>query len=51
MVSNKVMPDLVEYPEDGTIRALTRSRFDQPAAGEDPADHLNLQFKRSDAEE
>jgi uncharacterized cupin superfamily protein len=30
MVSNKVMPELVEYPEDGTIRALTRGRFDPP---------------------
>jgi len=51
MVSNKVMPEVVEYPEDGTIRALTRSRFDPPGADEDPADRLNLQFKRSDAEE
>jgi uncharacterized cupin superfamily protein len=51
MVSNKVMPELVEYPEDGTIRALTRGRFDPPKADEDPADHLNLRFKRSDAEE
>jgi uncharacterized cupin superfamily protein len=51
MLSNKVMPEVVEYPEDGTIRALTRSRFDPPEAGEDPADHLNLLFKRSDAEE
>lgn len=51
MVSNKVMPELVEYPEDGTIRAMTRGRFDPPKADEDLADHLNLQFKRSDAEE
>jgi uncharacterized cupin superfamily protein len=51
MVSNKVMPELVEYPEDGTIRALTRGRFDPPNPGEDPADRLNLQFKRSDGEE
>jgi uncharacterized cupin superfamily protein len=51
MVSNKVMPELVEYPEDGTIRALTRGRFDPPKADEDPADRLNLRFKRSDAEE
>ena len=42
MVSNKVMPELVEYPEDGTIRALTRGRFDAPKADEDPADRLNL---------
>ena len=51
MVSNKVMPEVVEYPEDGTIRALTRGRFDPSATGEDPADRLNLRFKRSDAEE
>jgi len=51
MLSNKVMPELVEYPEEGTIRALTRGRFDPPKADEDPADHLNLRFKRSDAEE
>ena len=51
MVSNRVMPELVEYPEDGTIRALTRGRFDPPKAGEDPADSLNLRFKRADAEE
>jgi uncharacterized cupin superfamily protein len=51
MVSNRVMPELVEYPEDGTIRALTRGRFDPPEADEDPADRLNLRFKRSDAEE
>jgi uncharacterized cupin superfamily protein len=51
MVSNKVMPELVEYPEEGTIRALTRGRFDPPKADEDPADSLNLRFKRSDAEE
>jgi uncharacterized cupin superfamily protein len=51
MVSNKVMPELVEYPEEGTIRALTRGRFDPPIAGEDRADRLNLQFKRSAAEE
>jgi len=50
MVSNKMMPELVEYPEDGTIRALTRGRFDPSKADEDPADRLNLRFKRSDAE-
>ena len=51
MVSNKVMPELVEYPEDGTIRAMTRGTFDPPKADEDPADRLILRFKRSDAEE
>src|SRR5271156_1431907 len=47
MGANKVMPELVEYPEDGTIRALTRGRFAPPRAHEDPADRLNLRFKRS----
>jgi uncharacterized cupin superfamily protein len=51
MVSNKVMPELVEYPEEGTIRALTRGRFDPLKPDEDPADDLNLLFKRSDAED
>jgi uncharacterized cupin superfamily protein len=51
MVSNKVMPEVVEYPEDGTIRALTRGRFDPPTPDEDPADRLILRFKRSDADE
>jgi hypothetical protein len=45
------LPEVVEYPEAGTIRAMTRGRFDPPKADEDPADHLNLSFKRSDAEE
>jgi uncharacterized cupin superfamily protein len=51
MVSNKVLPEVVEYPEEGTIRALTRGMFDPPKAGEEAADRLNLRFKRSDAEE
>jgi uncharacterized cupin superfamily protein len=51
MVSNKVMPEVVEYPDDGTIRALTRGRFDPPKPDEDPADRLILRFKRSDAVE
>jgi len=41
----------VEYPEDGTIGAMTRGHFDPPKADEDPADRLILRFKRSDAEE
>jgi hypothetical protein len=46
-----VLPGLVEYPEDGTIRALTRGPFDAPNGDEDPADRLNLRFKRADAAE
>ncbi len=30
---------------------LPRGRFDPPKAAEDPADRLNLRFKRSGAEE
>lgn len=51
MVSTKVMPEVVEYPEDGTVRLLTRAPFDPPAADEDPADRLVLRFRRDDAVE
>ncbi len=30
MISTKVMPEVAEYPEDGTVRMLTRGRFDPP---------------------
>ncbi len=49
MISTKVMPEVVEYPEEGTVRMLTRSAFDPPQPGEDPKDRLNLRFNRSDA--
>jgi uncharacterized cupin superfamily protein len=51
MISTKVMPEVVEYPEEGTVRMLTRSRFDPPKPGDDPNDRLNLRFNRSDAVE
>jgi len=49
MISTKVMPEVVEYPEEGTVRMLTRGRFDPPKQGDDPNDRLNLRFNRSDA--
>ena len=49
MVSTKVMPEVVEYPEEGTVRMLTRAPFDPPRPGEEPEDRLILRFNRSDA--
>lgn len=49
MLSTKVMPELVEYPEQGTILVTTRAPFEPPQPGEDPADRLRLRFRRSDA--
>jgi uncharacterized cupin superfamily protein len=49
MLSTKVMPEIVEYPEQGTIGVMTRPPFAEPGPGEDPADALRLRFKRSDA--
>ncbi len=49
MLSTKVMPELVEYPEQGTVGVLTRSPFEAPQPGEDPADRVRLRFRRSDA--
>lgn len=49
MMSTKVMPEVVEYPEQGTVGLVTRSPFDPPVPGEDPADRLRLRFNRSDA--
>jgi uncharacterized cupin superfamily protein len=49
MISTKVMPEVVEYPEEGTVRMVTRGRFDPPKPGDDPSDRLNLRFNRSDA--
>jgi uncharacterized cupin superfamily protein len=49
MISTKVTPEVVEYPEEGTVRMHTRSPFDPPKPGEDPDDRLSLRFNRSDA--
>jgi uncharacterized cupin superfamily protein len=49
MMSTKVMPEVVEYPEQGTIGVSTRPPFERPAPGDDPADNLRLRFNRSDA--
>ena len=51
MLSTKSMPEIVEYPEQGTLRVLTRAPFDPPSPGEDPADALRLLFERSAAKE
>lgn len=51
MLSTKVMPEIVEYPEQGTVRVLTRSPFAPPDPNEDPADRPVLLFDRSDAKE
>jgi uncharacterized cupin superfamily protein len=49
MISTKVMPEIVEYPEEGTVRMLTRGPFDPPKPGDDPSDRLILRFNRTDA--
>jgi uncharacterized cupin superfamily protein len=51
MLSTKVMPELVEYPEQGTVRVLTRAPFAPPDPDEDPADRIMLLFDRSDGKE
>jgi uncharacterized cupin superfamily protein len=51
MFSTKVTPEIVEYPELGTVRVLTRSPFEPPDPDEDPADRLNLTFDRSAAKQ
>ena len=51
MVSTKVMPEIVEYPEQGTVRVLTRSPWEPPDPNQDPADRVALLFDRSDAKE
>jgi uncharacterized cupin superfamily protein len=49
MLSTKVLPEVVEYPEQGTVGVMTRPPFEPPQPGEDPADRLRLRFRRSDA--
>jgi uncharacterized cupin superfamily protein len=49
MISTKVMPEVVEYPKEGTVRMLTRAPFDPPKPGEEPEDRPILRFNRSDA--
>jgi uncharacterized cupin superfamily protein len=51
MLSTKSMPEVVEYPEQGTVRVMTRAPFDPPSADEDPADRFVLSFDRSVATE
>jgi hypothetical protein len=47
MVSTKVVPEIVEYPELGTVRVMTRPPFEPPDPDDDPADRLTLLFDRS----
>jgi uncharacterized cupin superfamily protein len=47
MVSTKVVPEVVEYPELGTVRVLTRPPFEPPDPDDDPGDRLMLLFDRS----
>jgi uncharacterized cupin superfamily protein len=51
MLSTKARPEVVEYPELGTVRVVTHPPFEPLAPGEDPADRLNLTFDRASAKE
>ena len=51
MISTKVMPEIVEYPKQGTVRVLTRSPFAPPDPNEDPDERPALLFGRSDAKD
>ena len=51
MFSTKVMPEVVEYPELGTIRVLTRPPFAPAEPDENPADRLMLLFDRAAAKQ
>jgi uncharacterized cupin superfamily protein len=51
MLSTRVMPEVVEYPELGTVRVTTRQPFEPPRPGEDPADRLMLLFDRDAAKQ
>ena len=47
MLSTRVVPEVVEYPELGTVRVMTRAPFEPPDPDDDPADRLMLLFDRS----
>jgi len=49
MLSTKVTPEVVEYPELGTVRVVTRLPFEPSDPKDDPADRLMLLFDRSAA--
>jgi uncharacterized cupin superfamily protein len=51
MLSTKSVPEVVEYPEEGTVRVLTRQPFDRPDPDADPADELMLLFDRASAKQ
>jgi uncharacterized cupin superfamily protein len=48
MLSTLVYPEVVEYPENETVRAVTRPPLSEPEPGEDRADRMLL-FDRADA--
>jgi uncharacterized cupin superfamily protein len=47
MLSTRSTPEVVEYPELGTVRVMTRQPFEPPGPDEDEADRLMLLFDRS----
>ena len=49
MTSTRRQPDVVEYPDAGTIRATTRSVFDGPPAADAAPDAVNIVFDRATA--
>lgn len=51
MLSTKRMPEVVEYPEQGTVRVMTRAPSDPPSADEGSGDRFILSFDRSAAKE
>lgn len=51
MLSTKVMPEVVEYPELGTVRVATRAPFEPLNADDDPDDRFILLFDRSAAKQ
>jgi len=51
MLSTRVVPELVEYPELDTVRMITHQPFEPPGPDDDPADRISLSFDRSAAKE
>jgi uncharacterized cupin superfamily protein len=51
MLSTKAIPEVVEYPEQGTVRVLTRPPFAPLDPNEDPADRPVFLFDRADAKD
>jgi uncharacterized cupin superfamily protein len=49
MISTRALPEVVEYPERGTVGLATRHPFEPPDPEDDPDDRLMLLFERSSA--